>query len=80
MLAHMEFDGQRLIWNGIRFKATTGFKGFQHPKHQCTREYGPIPEGLYKVFLWEKGVAKDDGSKKCNLAPAWGSNTLLAER
>ncbi|WP_151637642.1 L,D-transpeptidase family protein [Noviherbaspirillum aerium] len=72
MLAHMDLDGQRLHWNGVRFKATTGFKGFQHPTHQCTPEYGPIPEGVYKVFLWKKGLAKDDGNNRCNLAPTWG--------
>ncbi len=72
MLAHMDFDGQRLHWNGVRFKATTGFKGFQHPAQQCTPEYGPIPEGFYKLYPADKGTAKDDGTDRCSLAPAWG--------
>lgn len=72
MLAEMEFEGQQIRWNGSKFKATTGLAGFQHPKHQCVPDQGPLPEGLYKVYLADRGVANDDGSGRCNLAPAWG--------
>jgi hypothetical protein len=73
MLADMEFDGQVLTWNGSgRFKATTGLPGYQHPKHQCVKNNGPLPMGLYKVLIADLGTAKDDDTGFCNLTPGWG--------
>lgn len=77
MIADMAFDGQSLTWSGAgKFKATSGGTGYQYPKYKCYREKGPIPEGLYKVFCADLGVAKDDGSGFCNLSPAWGVQTI----
>ena len=58
MIADMEYDGQRLDWKGMgKFKATSGLESSQIPAQQCTRDAGPVPEGLYKVYLVERGGA-----------------------
>lgn len=76
-IADMEFDGQVLRWRGTgKFRATTGLPEYQHPTHQCVKDKGPVPEGLYKVFIADRGIAKDDGTGFCNLAPAWGVQTI----
>ena len=31
-----------------------------------------LPEGVYKVYIGDQGVAKDDGRGLCGLKPAWG--------
>src|SRR5256885_13202364 len=55
----MEFDGQKLTWNGSgSFKATTGLPGFQMPENQCIKDSGPIPEGVYKVLVTDRGDRK----------------------
>lgn len=77
MLADMEFDGRELSWNGSgKFKATTGLPGYQSPGNQCVKEKGPIPQGVYKVLVTDRGTAKDDGTRFCNLAPGWGIQTI----
>jgi hypothetical protein len=69
----MIYDGQTVNWSGIgTFKATSGLPGFQTPKNSCLPDSGPIPEGLYKVFISDQGTAKDDGSGYCGLTPSWG--------
>jgi hypothetical protein len=77
MVVDMEFDGQILNWNGAgRFKATSGLPGYQMPDKQCVKDNGPIPEGLYKVLVKDRGVARDDGTGQCNLSPGWGVQTI----
>lgn len=73
MPVEMEFDGQVVRWKGVgAFKATSGLPGHQRPDQQCVPESGPVPEGLYKLFLNDLGDAKDDGTGSCALKPAWG--------
>ncbi len=68
------YDGQFLKWNdkALVFKATSGASGHQTPVEQCLPDEGPIPEGTYKVYISNNGVAKDDGRGICNLEPSWG--------
>lgn len=77
MIVDMEFDGQVLTWNGSgKFKATTGLPGYQFPKNHCLKDSGPIPEGVYRVLVTDRGAAKDDGTGQCNLSPGWGIQTI----
>lgn|SRR3990167_1570848 len=68
------YDGQFLKWKdkGLVFKATSGMPSHQMPGEQCLPDAGPVPEGNYKVFIVNQGVAKDDGRGICALSPAWG--------
>lgn len=73
MIADMTYDGQRISWPGKgMFRATSGLHGSQFPKNSCTPDSGPIPEGLYKVFISDQGTAQDDGTGSCALEPSWG--------
>lgn len=73
MPVDMEYDGQTVRWSGVgAFKATSGLPRHQVPDEQCLPDAGPVPEGLYKLFLVDLGVAQDDGSGSCALKPAWG--------
>lgn len=73
MIPDMTYDGQVLTWGGHgKFRATSGMPGHQTPDESCTPDAGPVPPGLYKVFLANQGTAKDDGRNMCNLAPSWG--------
>lgn len=70
------YDGQILTWQGRgKFKATSGMPHLQKPELQC-KEYAAIPEGLYKVFLTDQGLARDNGKGICELQPAWGMQTI----
>ncbi|MCI2284118.1 hypothetical protein L3081_12905 [Colwellia sp. MSW7] len=73
----MDYNGQILKW-GSRgdFKATSGLPDSQLPKNQCTPDNGPIPEGFYKIFLGDHGLAKDDGRGMCALKPSWGIQSI----
>ena len=73
----MDYNGQILKW-GSRgdFKATSGLPDSQLPKNQCTPDSGPIPEGFYKIFLGDHGLAKDDGRGMCALKPSWGIQSI----
>lgn len=42
-------------------KTTYGMQSQQMPGEQCSPDAGTVPEGLYKVFIVDHGVAKDDG-------------------
>lgn len=76
-MVDMEFDGQTLTWHGSgRFRATTGLPEHQFPQYQCVKDAGPVPEGLYKVFVNSLGSARDDGTGFCNLSPGWGIQTI----
>lgn len=68
------YDGQFIKWNDKRlvFKATSGMPGHQLPEKQCIPDAGPVPEGLYKVYIVDHGLAKDDGRGACALKPSWG--------
>jgi hypothetical protein len=68
------YDGQFIKWNDKRlvFKATSGMPGHQMPEKQCMPDAGPVPEGLYKVYIVDHGLAKDDGRGACALKPSWG--------
>lgn len=73
MIHDMTYDGQVIFWPGKgNFKATSGMPGSQLPKNSCTPDYGPIPEGVYKVFISDHGMARDDGTGNCALKPSWG--------
>lgn len=74
MKVDLVYDGQILKWpdKGLAFKATSGMPGHQMPGEQCAPDAGPVPEGLYKVFIADHGVAKDDGRGICALNPSWG--------
>lgn len=77
MIVDMECDGQQLDWKGMgKFKATSGLEGSQLPAEQCKRDAGPVPEGLYKVYLVELGAAVDDGTGVCALRPARGIQSI----
>ena len=55
----MEFDGQQLRWKGTcKYRATSGLPDYQVPENQCLKDKGPIPEGLYKVLVSDRGAAK----------------------
>lgn len=73
----MEYDGQVLSW-GTRgeFKATSGLPGSQQPDKQCIPDSGPIPEGFYKIFIGNHGLAEDDGRGLCALKPSWGIQSI----
>ena len=42
------------------------------PGEQCIPDSGPVPEGYYKVYITDHGLAKDDGRGACILKPSWG--------
>ncbi len=72
----MTYDGQTLTWLGHgKFKATSGLPHLQKPELQCI-ENATIPEGLYKVFLADRGPAQDKREGHCELQPAWGMQTI----
>ncbi|MCP4325543.1 MAG: DUF2778 domain-containing protein [Alteromonadales bacterium] len=67
----MDYNGQILkCGSRVDFKATSGLPGSQLPKNQC------IPEGFYKIFLGNHGLAKDDGKGICKLMPSWGIQSI----
>ncbi|WP_221892334.1 hypothetical protein [Teredinibacter haidensis] len=73
----MHYDGQSLKWDTRgKFKATSGLPESQLPKNQCVPDSGPIPEGFYKIFLANHGLAKDDGRGLCALKPSWGIQSI----
>lgn len=74
MKVDLVYDGQFVKWpdKGLAFKATSGMDGHQMPGEQCTPDAGPVPEGIYKVFISDHGIAKDDGRGICALNPSWG--------
>lgn len=73
MEIHLYYDGQFVKWSGKGiFKATSGMPGHQIPGEQCIPDAGPVPEGLYKVYISDHGLAKDDGRGICALKPSWG--------
>lgn len=74
MKIELFYDGQFLKWNdkSLTFRSTSGLLGRQIPGEQCTPDAGPIPEGLYKVYITDHGVAKDDSRGICALTPSWG--------
>lgn len=73
----LEFEGQEVRRGGVgRFKASTALPGFQRPEFQCVPDKGPVPEGLYKVFIRDMGDARDDDRNRCNLSPAWGMQRI----
>lgn len=77
MIADMIYDGQKIVWSGNgTFKATSGLTGFQDPEYYCVPDSGPIPEGIYKIFIADKGTAVDDGTGRCAIKPAWGIQSI----
>jgi len=77
----MNYNGQTIEWrNQGSFKATSGLPGSQLPTDQCTPDSGPIPEGFYKIFLGDHGLAKDDGRGLCALKPSWGVQSIASGR
>lgn len=77
MVVDMVYNGQKITWPGMgTFKATSGLIGYQDPEYYCVPDSGPIPEGLYKIFLADQGIAKDDGTGRCAIKPAWGIQSI----
>lgn len=77
LIVDMEFDGQIQAWKGTgKFRATSGLSGFQYPSNQCLPDKGPIPQGIYKVLLTDRGAARDDGTGYCNLQAGWGIQSI----
>lgn len=77
MTHDMFYDGQTLHWPGHgQFRATSGMPGHQIPGESCTPDAGPVPPGLYKIFLADHGVAKDTGQGACALQPSWGLQAI----
>lgn len=77
MYVDMEYNGQVLTWKGAGdFKATSGLPGFQAPGNSCLRDKGPMPEGIYRVLIANRGTASDDGTGQCNLQPGSGIQSI----
>lgn len=77
MLPDMTYNGQKIRWPGRGiFKATSGLPGYQKPTNSCIPDNGPIPEGIYKIFISDHGKAKDDGTGTCSLKPSWGVQSI----
>lgn len=72
MVRDMVYDGQKLQWwgHGV-FKASSGLNGYQMPTEECNKGSGPIPEGVYKVLLADRGMAVGD-LNDCTLQAGWG--------
>ncbi|MBO9356839.1 DUF2778 domain-containing protein [Bordetella petrii] len=67
MTHDMIYDGQVLRWTGHgSFRASSGLPGFQAPGESCRAESGPVPPGLYQLYLADQ----DWGSKRARLEPA----------
>lgn len=77
MTHDMVYDGQTLDWPGHgKFRATSGLAGLQSPSEFCMKDNGPVPPGLYKLFLADQSAAQDDGRGACALKPAWGRQAV----
>ena len=73
MRVDMRYDGKMIDWPGRGlFRASSGLPGYQKSSETCNADAGPIPEGTYKIFIADKGVAVEDGIGLCTLKPAWG--------
>ena len=73
MKAELLYNGSLVTWVGKRvYRATSGMPGHQVPTDQCLPDRGPVPEGLYKLFIQDLGTAVDKGKNQCALKPAWG--------
>ncbi|UTV99850.1 DUF2778 domain-containing protein [Marinomonas rhizomae] len=73
MLEDMLYNGTSIEWGKHgSFKATSGLPDHQVPDQSCTPDSGPIPEGYYKIFISDHGVATDKGLGRCALRPSWG--------
>ncbi|MEJ2590099.1 MAG: DUF2778 domain-containing protein [Candidatus Thiodiazotropha sp.] len=77
MNADLTYDGKKINWRGNgSFNATSGLPGHQTAADACVPNSGPIPEGLYYLYLQDKGDARDDNTGQCALKPAWGIQTI----
>ncbi len=72
----MVYSGQKIDWNGDKYKATSGVPGYQRPRHECTSSKGPIPEGLYVLRLWGVREAEVESWSMCRLKPSWRIETI----
>lgn len=76
MTPALQYTGTKITWSQQSFKATSGMEGYQLASNQCLKDKGPVPEGLYKVYINDLGVAQDDGTNTCSLKPAWGTQSI----
>lgn len=77
MDADLIYNGQTLTWKGRgTFKASSGLPGYQEADKSCIPDSGPIPEGLYYLYLRDMGEAKDDNTGHCALKATWGIQTI----
>ncbi|GAA4359497.1 DUF2778 domain-containing protein [Kangiella marina] len=76
MTPSLTYNGTKVLWGKRSYKATSGMQGYQLVSDQCLKDKGPVPEGLYKVFINDLGLAEDNGTNTCSLKPAWGIQTI----
>jgi hypothetical protein len=76
MTVKLTYSGTHIYWSHKAYKATSGMKDYQLVKNQCLKDKGPVPEGLYKVFINDMGEAEDNGANACTLKPAWGIQSI----
>lgn len=76
MTPALKYNGKKIIWSQKSYKATSGMKGYQLVSNQCLKDKGPVPEGLYKVYIQDLGEAQDDETNTCSLKPAWGVQSI----
>src|SRR5690606_2310908 len=78
MEINLVYDGQFIKWSDKRltFRAISGMPRHQRPEDHWHPDAGPVPDGLYKVFIADHGVATDDGRGVCALKPSWGMQAI----
>ena len=67
MTPSLTYNGPKVLWGKRSYKATSGMQGYQLVSNQCLKDKGPVPEGLYKVFINDLGLAEDNGTNTCSL-------------
>lgn len=76
MTPSLKYNGNKVTWTQKSYKATSCMKGYQLVSNQCLKNKGPVPEGLYKVYINDLGIAEDNGNGTCSLKPAWGIQSI----
>ena len=77
MRIDMIYDGKKIEWPGRGlFRASSGLPGLQVASEMCNPQGGPLPEGIYRIFIAERGDAVEEGTELCKLRPGWGIQTI----
>jgi hypothetical protein len=75
----MLYDGDELNWYGVLvFPATSGMPGHQIASEQFISDTGPIPEGIYSLYLRVSGMARVTNVAKGTLDTKQGIQDLTA--